>query len=253
MKRFLSSFGRLPRVAFSVGVVALLGSLAVPARASTITLPRCTVSQLAHRYSSNPFGVNSISDFAESVGGSGTYTQPGFSTNMYYDDTVVFRVEALRGERFAYTVPTGALSAGFRVEAGWLAGSDSASFTQATPAITFEGLLGNAPTLNYNSNYVSDNGLRVGLEQQFDVTGNFSFTALEVSFPYLHLGSPGGIYPTVVNSYIPSLFLFSGYANGSSLSDQTVLAVVPEPSTYAMALAGLACGGYSLFRRRKQA
>lgn len=28
---------------------------------------------------------------------------------------------------------------------------------------------------------------------------------------------------------------------------------VPEPSTSAMALAGLACGGYSLFRRRKQA
>ncbi len=28
---------------------------------------------------------------------------------------------------------------------------------------------------------------------------------------------------------------------------------VPEPSTYAMALAGLACGGYSMFRRRKQA
>lgn len=28
---------------------------------------------------------------------------------------------------------------------------------------------------------------------------------------------------------------------------------VPEPSTYIMALAGLACGGYSLFRRRKRA
>jgi hypothetical protein len=28
---------------------------------------------------------------------------------------------------------------------------------------------------------------------------------------------------------------------------------VPEPSTYAMALAGLACGGYSLFCRRKRA
>jgi hypothetical protein len=26
---------------------------------------------------------------------------------------------------------------------------------------------------------------------------------------------------------------------------------VPEPSTYVMALAGLACGGYSLFRRRR--
>jgi len=29
--------------------------------------------------------------------------------------------------------------------------------------------------------------------------------------------------------------------------------IIPEPSTYAMALAGLACGGYSLIRRRKQA
>jgi hypothetical protein len=29
------------------------------------------------------------------------------------------------------------------------------------------------------------------------------------------------------------------------------LVVVPEPSTCAMALAGLACGGYSLFRRRR--
>jgi hypothetical protein len=28
-------------------------------------------------------------------------------------------------------------------------------------------------------------------------------------------------------------------------------AIVPEPSTYIMALAGLACGGYSLFRRRR--
>jgi len=28
---------------------------------------------------------------------------------------------------------------------------------------------------------------------------------------------------------------------------------VPEPSTYAMALAGMACGGYSIWRRRKQA
>jgi hypothetical protein len=28
---------------------------------------------------------------------------------------------------------------------------------------------------------------------------------------------------------------------------------VPEPSTYAMALAGLACGGFSMWRRRKRA
>jgi len=31
------------------------------------------------------------------------------------------------------------------------------------------------------------------------------------------------------------------------------LQVVPEPSTYAMALASLACGGFSMWRQRKRA
>jgi hypothetical protein len=34
-------------------------------------------------------------------------------------------------------------------------------------------------------------------------------------------------------------------------SPGTAINAVPEPSTYVMALAGLACGGYSLFRRRR--
>jgi formylglycine-generating enzyme required for sulfatase activity len=43
----------------------------------------------------------------------------------------------------------------------------------------------------------------------------------------------------------------SGYSNiGFRLASPVA---VPEPSTYCMALAGLACGGYSLFHRRKQA
>jgi hypothetical protein len=37
---------------------------------------------------------------------------------------------------------------------------------------------------------------------------------------------------------------------GSSAMQTGTITSVPEPSTYAMALAGLACGGYSLFRRR---
>ncbi len=42
--------------------------------------------------------------------------------------------------------------------------------------------------------------------------------------------------------------------NGQRLvfyQDTGVLAVVPEPSTYAMALAGLACGGWQMYRRRR--
>jgi hypothetical protein len=47
------------------------------------------------------------------------------------------------------------------------------------------------------------------------------------------------------SSYLPSSFFINCEA-GSVI-------VVPEPSAYAMALAGLACGGYSIFRRRKRA
>jgi autotransporter-associated beta strand protein len=44
---------------------------------------------------------------------------------------------------------------------------------------------------------------------------------------------------------------FTGdYLPGSSF---VTITAVPEPATYAMALAGLACGGYSMFRRRKGA
>jgi hypothetical protein len=49
---------------------------------------------------------------------------------------------------------------------------------------------------------------------------------------------------------------FSAPTGGSLRLDlMTVSSVtaVPEPSPYAMALAGLACGGYVVWRRRKQA
>jgi fibronectin-binding autotransporter adhesin len=48
----------------------------------------------------------------------------------------------------------------------------------------------------------------------------------------------------------------TGLAAGQSATFNSAtgfITVVPEPSTYAMALAGLACGGYSMWRRRKRA
>jgi len=55
--------------------------------------------------------------------------------------------------------------------------------------------------------------------------------------------------------------IVSSVPNTSSRLDSTaspeifavIITLVPEPSTCAMALAGLACGGYSLFRHRKRA
>lgn len=45
----------------------------------------------------------------------------------------------------------------------------------------------------------------------------------------------------------------SGGAMRLDLMTVSSVAVVPEPTTFAMAFAGLACGGYSMWRRRKRA
>jgi len=47
-----------------------------------------------------------------------------------------------------------------------------------------------------------------------------------------------------------------GGASGTGHYDgafNLTFAAVPEPSTYAMTLAGLACGGWQMVRRRKRA
>jgi hypothetical protein len=61
-----------------------------------------------------------------------------------------------------------------------------------------------------------------------------------------------GRYEGYVNNF--QVFGPSGFSPTNSNGWTIGTAVgVPEPSTYAMALAGLACGGYTMFRRRKRA
>ena len=69
------------------------------------------------------------------------------------------------------------------------------------------------------------------------VKNNFSFNSLRIA-----------------GDYAGSLKV-AGIASSPSVSEAASVSVnaVPEPSTYAMALAGLACGGYSMYRRRKRA
>ncbi len=71
-------------------------------------------------------------------------------------------------------------------------------------------------------------------------------------------GFRGGLWNTTT-AFVVNLSSSGRASNVSSLDNIGLgfrLAspvAVPEPSTCAMALAGLACGGYSMFRRRKQA
>jgi hypothetical protein len=45
-------------------------------------------------------------------------------------------------------------------------------------------------------------------------------------------------------------FEFNGVENGGTAYREIQVTAVPEPSTTAMALAGIACGGFSMWRRR---
>jgi hypothetical protein len=72
----------------------------------------------------------------------------------------------------------------------------------------------------------------------------------------------GGLGQYVVGTFTAigttQVFTLDGDPTGSDFNKSPLInafqvRAVPEPSTYAMALAGLACGGYSMFRRRKRA
>ena len=69
----------------------------------------------------------------------------------------------------------------------------------------------------------------------------------------LNLGGAGVGINTVEMYQDSSVLEFDYFSTGYSSRMTISVLAVPEPSTYAMALAGLACGGFSMWRRRKRA
>jgi hypothetical protein len=70
------------------------------------------------------------------------------------------------------------------------------------------------------------------------------------------LGTPIDTTATWFNSTLSGLGLLENVSKWTWTGDSLTLAIgnaVPEPSTYAMVLAGLACGGYLVRRQRKRA
>jgi hypothetical protein len=121
------------------------------------------------------------------------------------------------------------------------------------PTMTISGLAANSPYTLYV--YGSNGGAGAG--GTWSVNGSATqVTTGNGSVPFASF-TRGNDYTVFinVNSDAQGRLVLSG----SPTDDPFVilngfqLTPVPEPSTYAMALAGLACGGYSLLRRRKRA
>jgi formylglycine-generating enzyme required for sulfatase activity len=119
----------------------------------------------------------------------------------------------------------------------------SGNFANYNSAASWNGQTGNVTTVGTNGG--------TSAYGAFDMSGNVwewnDLTGTAGSSRGLLGGvwssGAAGISSSGRNTISPTLENFNG---GIRLA-----APVPEPSTYAMALAGLACGGYSVFRRRR--
>ena len=81
-----------------------------------------------------------------------------------------------------------------------------------------------------------------------------SVNANPAAYGLTNVSDAGGAIPGAdLSTYLCWDGIHPTAAGHAILAQSMYSAVVPEPSTYAMALAGLACGGFSIWRRRKRA
>ena len=142
--------------------------------------------------------------------------------------------------------------------------SDSAPTAVAagSTGIGSAGSTGNFANYNYGADWNSLNGnvTTVGTNGgpsaygAFDMSGNLTeWNDLTGSAVTTSRGLRGGPWLNDSNNLLSSLRNVGAPSSESNSGGFRLAAPVPEPSTCAMALVGLACGGYSMLRRRKRA
>ena len=229
MKRSMASFARLPRVVLSLGAAALLGLLAVPAHGAIITVG----------------GLITVT----ADDGASFKTGDTFTYSFTFDDQTVDTATETFNARFNAGVSAFSLSRGGANVGTW--DPAAGTFTVAPVMNFIAGANSNAVTIQATgSNFPAING-----QPFFDVVLTFSFSGVQ---DFVDTGS-GQTFAQVVGvsplDFATASSRSAEIRNNNFVSPTLTMTVapVPEPSTYAMALAGLACGGYSMFRRRKRA
>jgi DNA-binding beta-propeller fold protein YncE len=106
----------------------------------------------------------------------------------------------------------------------------------------------------------NNNSFNPGSVSIFDAAGDplTTISSTAVGFPtFITFDSAGNFY--VANNFPAQIAKFDAAGtfqfawDPGAIPAGLVVVPIPEPSTYCMALAGLACGGYTMFRRRKRA
>jgi hypothetical protein len=225
----MTSFARLPRVVFSVGLAALLGSLTGPAHGAIITVG----------------GLISVT----ADDGASFKTGDTFTYSFTFDDQTVDTEIQTFNARFNAAVSAFSLSRGVANVGTW----DPAAGTFAV-----------APVMNFIAGANSDSVTIQATGSGFPAINGQSFFDVGLTFGFRNVrdfvdtGS-GQTFAQVVGvsplDFATASSTRAEIRNTNFVSPALTMTVapVPEPSTYAMALAGVACGGYTMWRRRKRA
>ena len=210
----------------SVGLIAFASMLAAQSAADASTLTyTATGGIISGSLGGTPFtdatwSITGTADPTNVVTGTAFFGQVPFN---FLAMTPVLTLTTGSSTRQATIVTTGS--------AGQQVGVFSANYNALQPGfgVDFFGYLeGNGSATNALG--VSGSGLYIDLQSPFFGSG------VQVA---------GAGFNTNVGQFVRN--------NVTDQASTFTVSAVPEPSTYAMALAGLACGGYSLFHRRKQA
>jgi len=255
MKRFLSSCARLPRFVFAVGVAASILLIAVAGLVSTANAGLIAMDDFSN-YIAAPTSLNGQAGVPVPLGFTGTWTTPT-STAVVGGALTTGAGDAGRSYRpfgTPVTSATGTLSISFLAsipsafggfEFAPNANDDTNSIRVVTTGgnIVLQGKNGGAEQ-NYilHSIDASSHAYSIDVDPATQSGQARVDTGSWVPFAFTNIGGFALNYLSVADFSSSALTLDNFEINGT--------VPVPEPSTCAMALAGLACGGYSLFRRR---
>lgn len=257
MKRFLSSCARLLRCVSAVGVAASIVLGAVAGLVSTANADLIAMDNFSN-YVPGPTSLNGQAGSPVPLGFAGTWTTPN-STAVIGGKLTTEPFDGGRSYRpFATTVTsaTGTLSISFDatissafsgIELAPNANNDQNSIRIATNGgnIVLQGKSFDSSEQNVILHSIdgSSHTYSIDLDPATQSGQVRSDTASWVPFAFTNVGGFALNYLSVAGFSGSEMTLDNFAINGT--------VPVPEPATCVMALAGLACGSYSLFRRRR--
>ena len=256
MKRSTVSFARISRAVFSVGLAAVIGALAVPTAAAPVSINTPAGLNPGDRFriafvtgattTGSSSNIASYNLFVNTAAGGATYNGSAVTFYAIGSTATVNAYDNIRSTTMNDPV--------------YLAGG-----ALVAPSITgtsglWSGALVNRIATDIDGTVVSPDG---------NGNNRFVFTGTLVdgtaSSEPLGYRTPGFFSQSVASrgqatGGTDAAWIGEGGGSNANLrqslygiSETLTVASVPEPSTCAMALAGLACGGYLRVRRCKQA